>query len=278
VTGILKALGVSGAVSAVSAEVAAAEAAPAVIFERERSMVKIPNNPEEIFPEITADYRQAFGEGLASVILYGSGCTGDYRPGKSDLNFLLIVDDEGVERLERAVPVAGKWRRRRVTAPLNLTRNDLSSSLDSYPIEFLNMKKHYRLVHGQDVLQSLAIDPGALRLQLKRELKGKLFLLRKGYLESEGCQSELRNLVARSLTAFTALFGAFLYLKGREIPSLRRDVIKAMASAFSLDLEPFVKAAEIRDGEGSRSAAELGSLLNELMKQISRLCSLVEEA
>ncbi len=264
--------------SAGSGEAAAAEAAPAVIFKGNRSMVKIPNNPEEIFPEMTADYRQVFGEGLTSVILYGSGCTGDYRPGKSDLNFLLIVDDAGVERLERAVPVAGKWRRRRVAAPLILTRSDLSSSLDSYPVEFLNMKKNYRLVYGQDVLQSLAIDSGALRLQLERELKGKLFLLRKGYLESEGRQSAMRDLVARSLTAFTALFGAFLYLKGREIPSLRRDVIKAMASAFSLDLGPFLRAAEIRDGEDSHSAVVLGSLLNELMKQISRLCVLAEEA
>jgi hypothetical protein len=59
--------------------------------------------------------------------------------------------------------------------PLFLTRSDLSSSLDSYPIEFLNMKNRYRLVYGEDVLQKLSFNPLAVRLQIERELKGKLF-------------------------------------------------------------------------------------------------------
>jgi hypothetical protein len=241
-------------------------------------MAKIAKNPEEIFPEITADYRQAFGESLVSIILYGSGSSDDYRPGKSDLNFLLILDDAGLENLSRAVPVARKWKARRVAAPLIMTRADLSSSLDSYPVEFLNMKHCYRLVYGQDVLQSLSFDPAALRLQIERELKGKLFLLRKSYLEAEGREAALKNLIGRSLTAFTALFGALLHLKGREAPPSRRDVIKAMAWAFPIEPEVFLKAADIREGEGRHSAAEMDSLLNACMRQIAMLCELIEQA
>ncbi len=239
-------------------------------------MAKIPKNPEEIFPEIKADYQQVFGDSLVSILLYGSGCREDYRPGKSDLNFLLVLDDAGMERLERAIPVARKWKARKVAAPLILTRTDLSSSLDAYPVEFLNMKNCYRLVYGQDVLQSLSFDPGALRLQIERELKGKLFLLRRGYLEAEGRESALRNLIGRSLTAFTALFAALLHIKGREAPSSRQGVIKAMAWAFPIEPEVFLQAAEIRDGEDRHSAAEMDRLLNAYMMQIRQLCELVE--
>jgi hypothetical protein len=270
--------GASAAGLAVSGEVAAAAAVPVAAFRREKVMAKIPKNPEEIFPEITADYRQAFGESLVSMILYGSGCSDDYHPGKSDLNFLLTLEDAGLELLKQAIPVARKWKSRRVPAPLILTLTDLNTSLDSYPVEFLNMKKCYRLVYGRDVLQPISIDFGSLRLQIERELKGKLFLLRQGYLEAEGRESALKNLIGRSLTAFTALFGALLYLKGREVPSSRRDVIKAMAWAFPIEPEVFLQAAEIRDGEGRHSAAEMDRLLNACMKQIGRLCELVEQA
>jgi len=240
-------------------------------------MAKIPKNPEEIFPEITADYRQVFGESLLSIILYGSGSSDDYRPGKSDLNFLMILYERGLEALKRAVPVAKKWKARKVAAPLILTRTDLDSSLDSYPVEFLNMKNRYRLVYGEDVLQPLSFDPVMLRLQIERELKGKLFLLRKSYLESEGRESALRNLIGKSLTAFTALFGALLSLKGREVPSSRRGVIKAMAWAFPIEPEVFLQCADIREGEGRYSASEMDSLLNAYMKEVRKLCELVDQ-
>jgi hypothetical protein len=79
-------------------------------------MAKIPKKPEEIFPEFTADYRQVFGESLLSIILYGSGSGDDYRPGKSDLNFLMILDDGGLGMLTRAIPIAKKWKARKVAA------------------------------------------------------------------------------------------------------------------------------------------------------------------
>jgi len=189
----------------------------------------------------------------------------------------MILYERGLEALKRAVPVAKKWKARKVAAPLILTRTDLDSSLDSYPVEFLNMKNRYRLVYGEDVLQPLSFDPVMLRLQIERELKGKLFLLRKSYLESEGREFALRNLIGKSLTAFTALFGALLSLKGREVPSSRRGVIKAMAWAFPIDPEVFLHCAEVREGEGRYSASEMDSLLNAYMKEVRKLCELVDQ-
>ncbi|ABC76519.1 nucleotidyltransferase domain-containing protein [Syntrophus aciditrophicus] len=240
-------------------------------------MARIPKNPEEIFPEITEDYRQIFGDSLVSIILYGSGASDDYRPGISDLNFLLILDDAGLENLERAISPAKKWKSRKVDAPLIMTQSDMNSSLDSYPVEFLNMKNSYLLVYGEDVLQSLSFDLEALRLQIERELKGKLFLLRKSYLDTEGKEGTLRRLVAKSLTAFTALFEALLYLRGREIPSSRRGVIKAMAWAFPIiDPEVFLRCADIREGEDHCSASELDRLVKSCMKEIGKLCDSVD--
>jgi hypothetical protein len=50
-------------------------------------MAKIPQKPEAIFSEFTKDYKRAFAADLLSIVLYGSGASGHYIPGKSDLNF-----------------------------------------------------------------------------------------------------------------------------------------------------------------------------------------------
>ena len=115
-------------------------------------MAKIPKKPEEIFAEITDDYRQIFGDDLISIILYGSGAGEDYIPGKSDLNFLITLTDRGIERLDRVLETVARWRKRNVAIPLFMTRSYLTGSQDAYPIEFLNMKRHYVVVTGEDVL------------------------------------------------------------------------------------------------------------------------------
>ena len=74
-------------------------------------MAKIPKDPKEIFPEIIADYKNLFGDDLVSIILYGSATGQDYRPGKSDINFMIVLSEEGIERLELPEELhAGLWK------------------------------------------------------------------------------------------------------------------------------------------------------------------------
>ncbi|HET6488547.1 MAG TPA: nucleotidyltransferase domain-containing protein, partial [Syntrophales bacterium] len=149
-------------------------------------MSKIPKTPQEVFPEVVEDLKTAYGDGLQSIILYGSGARGDYVPGKSDINFLVVLDEKAVDDLERAHPLIHKWKKRAVAVPLIMTKAFIGSSIDVYPVEFLNMKRHYQVVQGEDVLRDLEFDRKALRLQCERELKGKLMLLRTGFLETAG--------------------------------------------------------------------------------------------
>src|SRR4030042_1076971 len=149
-------------------------------------MAKIPKTPEEIFPEMTAGFQKIFGEDLVSIILYGSGAGGDYVPGKSDLNFLITLTDRGIEGLDRALETVGRWRKRNVAIPLFMTGAYLTGSLDAYPVEFLNMKRNYKVVSGEDVLAPLTFAHQHIRLQLERELRGKLLHLRSGCLATGG--------------------------------------------------------------------------------------------
>lgn len=239
-------------------------------------MARVPKKPEEIFTEITENYQQTFGVHLLSIILYGSGAGEDYIPGKSDLNFLVILTDQGIEKLDRILETVARWRKRNVAIPLFMTRSYLQGAQDSYPVEFLNMKRRYIVVFGADVLAELTFDPCHIRLQLERELRGKLLHLRSGYIATGGNARRIRELITVSLTAFVSLFSALLYLKNIEIPHGKREVITAAGKSFGIDTSIFLKCEEIRRKTDRLTPVEVQAVFQDYMKEVSRLCDQID--
>jgi hypothetical protein len=240
-------------------------------------MARIPKKPEEIFEEITGEYQKIFGAHLISIILFGSGAGEDYIPGKSDINFLITLTDQGIDGLDRALETVARWRKRNVAVPLFMTRAYLVGSQDAYPIELLNMKRHYVVVSGKDVLAELAFDRCHIRLQLERELRGKLLHLRSGYLATEGSARKLRALITLSLTAFISLFSALLYLKNIEIPRGKREIITAAGKALGIDAAIFLKCEEIRRKTDRFSHNEVKAVFQTYLKEVSRLCDQIDQ-
>lgn len=239
-------------------------------------MAKIPKNPEEIFQAITDDFKGIFGNDLLALILYGSGAGGHYIPGKSDINFLIVLTREGMDHLKKAVEAVARWRKRKVATPLFMTEEDMVSSIDSYPVEFLNMKANHVIVYGEDILGRMSFEKYPLRLQCERELKGKIFHLRGGFLETEGKAKRIRELIKVSLTAFIAVFKALLYLKAIDIPQGRRDIIQAVAGAYSVDPAIFLKCVDIREGIDRIPASDIQAVFDAYLKEIVKLSQVVD--
>ena len=239
-------------------------------------MAKIPKTPQEVFPEIVEDLQGIYGEALQSVILYGSGARGDYVAGKSDINFLVVLAESDAGDLEKILPMIPKWKKRAVATPLFMARTFIGSSVDVYPVEFLNMKRHYQVVHGEDVLKDLVFEKRALRLQCERELKGKLMLLRTGFLETAGKAEGLQRLMAASITAFLSVFNALLTLKDRELPHGRREIVGAVTAIYGIDAAPFLRCIDLREGKKGLSFGELTTVFRSYTTEIQKLIKAVD--
>jgi hypothetical protein len=231
--------------------------------------------PQDIFAEITDDFRKTFGADLVSIFVYGSSASGHYVPGKSDINFLIVLTDEGLNDMERCLTVVSKWRKRKVAAVF-MTKAYIASSVDSYPVEFLNIKLNHIVVYGEDAFADLKFEPSYLRLQLERELKGKLFHLQRGFLDRDGKEKGIRELIKMSLGAFVPLFKALLFLRGYEIPHGRRDVVRALSLAFPINPDVFLQCVDIRDGAAKFSAREIKAIFNAYLKEIVKLSDFVD--
>ena len=239
-------------------------------------MSKAPKDPEEIFPGIIDNYTQLFGDDLISFILYGSAASGDYIPGKSDINFMIVLTEEGIDSLDQAFDLIARWKKRNVTTPLFLTEAYVRTSLDVFPIEYLNFRNSYELVYGKDILKDLSFDRGFLRMQCEREVKGKLLLLREAFLESQGKGKYLQQLIAQSLGAFVAIFNGLLHLKGEELPRHKRDVIKNVCQAFQMDTGLFEKLLDVKEKRVKLSGPEINRLFKAYLKEVQKLWKVVD--
>ena len=240
-------------------------------------MAKIPDKPQDIFVPLTEDYKKIFGKDLVSLILYGSAAGGHYIKGKSDINLLVVLISEAINRIEDSLATVKNWQKRHVAVPLIMTKAFLESSLDCYPIEFLNMKNNHILIYGENVLEQLKFKPENLRLQIERELKGKLILLRQGYLETGGSAWQLKGLISRSFTAFTSIFNALLYLEHESAPKHKRDTIKEVAKLFAVDAEVFLFCADIKEGVDKLSGEEVAGVFKKYLLEVEKICNIVDE-
>ncbi|MBN2126660.1 MAG: hypothetical protein JW821_20335 [Deltaproteobacteria bacterium] len=239
-------------------------------------MAKAPQDPREIFQEITGDYRGLFGEDLVSIILYGSAAGKDYRPGKSDVNFMIVLSEKGIEDLGRALDTVAGWRKRMVATPLFLTEFYIETSLDVFPVEYLNFQQNHLLVYGKDVLGTLSFRPEHVRLQCEREIKGKLLLLREAYLETSGKAKAVREVIARSLGAFEAIFRALLFLRERAAPVEKREVIREMGEAFDLNVPLFEKLLDVKEEKFKPGEAEIKDLFTDYLREVRKLSKIVD--
>jgi hypothetical protein len=239
-------------------------------------MAKNVKDPKEIFPDITTDYKDIYGDDLISIMLYGSATGKDYRPGKSDINFMIVLSEEGIERLDRAFEVVKKWRKRNVAIPLFLTENYVETSTDVFPIEYLNFKSNYVPVYGKDILKDLSFKPEFIRLQCEREIKGKLLLLREAYLETSGKGRALKDVIGQSIRAFVAIFEALLYVKELELPTERIKVIHATAQAFDIDSSVFEKLLDVKDDKIKPGDDEMRGLFQKYLAEVRKLSKQVD--
>lgn len=239
-------------------------------------MAKIPDQPQEIFAPLTQDYLQAFGSDLISLMLYGSAAGGSYVKGKSDINVLVVLTPEGIARLEDGFALVKNWRKRNVAVPLVITKEFISSSLDAYPIEFLNMKNNSVLIYGENVLAPLTFKPEDLRLQIERELKSKILLLREGYLESAGSARPIRQLIGKSMAAFVAIFNAMLYLKKAAAPQDKLETIKEMHQVFNVDAEVFRLCFAIKADTDQLSGREVIEVFKKYLGEVEKVTKIID--
>ena len=228
--------------------------------------------------QLIQNLREAHGENLSSIVLYGSAAAGDHLGSRSDHNLLIALTRITTRDLHAAHAAMREWEKLGQPIPVYFTVAELQDAADVFPIEFHQMEKARRILYGRDPFEFVRISPANLRHQTEYELRSKLIQLRRLYIPASVSIEKLCDLMGDSLTSFAALFRAVLLLFGEEAPVAKTDVVRATARLLKLDAAPFERIFDIR-GAGSlpTSDKEANELFAAYMFQIGQVVEAVDE-
>lgn len=195
--------------------------------------------------QFTERLKSALPAGLRSVVLYGSAAAGDFVPGRSTYNVLVVADRLGMAELDALASPVAEWTRQGNEPPLLFTADELKNSADTFPIELADIRQSRKTLLGEDLIAGIDFKQENLRLQLERELKGKLLSLRRHYLHTQGDSDRIVALMKKSLSTFLVLFRAGLRLFQPEVPAVKLDALAELAKHISFDPQPFRAVHEL---------------------------------
>ena len=212
--------------------------------------------PEQFVQQL----RVCLGDGLKSVVLYGSAATGDFIEGVSGYNLLVVADPLGAAELKTLSAATGEWERAGNPWPQFLTPAELSRSGDAFPIEILDMQRSGKLLFGADLLTGISVELRCLRTQLEHELKSKMLFLRQRYVAACVNPERAAKLFTSSLSTFLVLSRAALTLYDEEIPLGKVEALQMLAGHIPFDAEPFLTVLELKTLRKTAAEIDIESL------------------
>ncbi|MDX6446013.1 MAG: hypothetical protein QOH71_3087 [Blastocatellia bacterium] len=226
---------------------------------------------------LVEDLRSAYGENLASIVLYGSVAAGDHLELRSDHNLLIALKRISLADLRLSESTLRNWLSLHQPMPVFFTVEELSRAADVFPIEFLQMEKARKVLFGSDPFDLVEISDANLRHQTEYELRTKLIQLRRLYIPASVSVEKLSALMSDSLASFAALFRAVLILHKQEPPISKPESVRATARLLGLEAAPFEQIFQLRSGTESKlNETEANNLFSAYMEQIERVIEAVD--
>ncbi|MGA2965623.1 MAG: hypothetical protein ABSD64_05375 [Terriglobales bacterium] len=232
---------------------------------------------EKLINEFVERMRAAAGTNLRSAVLYGSAAAGDHIHDYSDVNLLCVLGETSFAAIAALAPAIAWWAKQKHRAPLLLTAEEMRRSADVFSIEFLDMRRHYRLLWGEDVLQTLEIPMRWHRAQLEYELCEKTILLRQHLLTAPGNADAKWELLLRSLPSFGTLFRHALIAFGDSGAGSKREAAAALAGKLGIDASVFGELLDIRERKKERKSAKVDEIFARYLTLVEQVTAAVDK-
>ncbi|MFP6609967.1 MAG: hypothetical protein VCB80_07310 [Deltaproteobacteria bacterium] len=178
-----------------------------------------------------------YGDGLHAVALYGTAVTPAYRPKRTRMDLAVVLDELTPSRLRLMRPRIRAWAWRHIDTPLVMDPLYIDSSLDVFPLEFLELADEHTLLHGdRDPFADPEIDREHLRIEIEEQVRGKMLHLWEAYLQSRGRSSTMRRLLVQTPAGFLPTLRAMLYFAQRPRPASPAELVAETERSFACHL------------------------------------------
>ena len=227
--------------------------------------------------ELVRQLQLAYGDGLRSVVLFGSAVAGEHHPKKSDYNVLVVVDSLPLDRLRAVAAVSKAWAEDGNPPPMTFTTSEWKSSSDIFPMEYADILERHRVLFGDPPFDGIRVSPSDLRLQVEQQTMGKLLQLRQATMGAGGDSKLQLGVLEKSLSTLMVIFRGISRLLGRVPSQDYEELTRTLAASAGFSAEPFVKVIRHVRGTEKISRENAAGILEEYLAAMERLVAYLNE-
>ncbi|MGA9771104.1 MAG: nucleotidyltransferase domain-containing protein [Blastocatellia bacterium] len=225
--------------------------------------------------ELCEELVAAAGANLRGLILYGGLARGRYRPGKSDINLIVLISDASTESLAAIAPaLRAGWRAVRVE-PFIIKASEVARLAETFPTKLLDIQTHHLVLMGENPFIGIDVSRRLIRLRIEQSLTNLALRLRRRYISIFDDPRALALTLEEQAVPLKVELAALLQLAGKDEPSESTSaaVLESAAKEFGLDREALLLMAALR--RDATPPEDLPALYNRALATISHAAEIV---
>jgi len=231
---------------------------------------------DRVLEDFIAAARQACGDALHSVVLYGSGAEGRLRA-TSDVNLILVLTEftppmaDGLREPLRAGQAAARL------AVMFLLESEVAASFDAFPVKYLDIIHRHRILYGKNPFEGLSFSRDTSVFRLKQVLLNLRLRLRSLYVLRGLNEEQLVLVVADAAGPLRSCAATILELEGQPAPSPREaleQIVRGEDSGWHDVLHHLSQARQTRTleaGVAGKTLYRVMELTELLLSRIGKL-------
>ena len=165
------------------------------------------------------------GANAKALTIFGALAAGTFDAGRHTVRSALVLERVDLAMLRSLAEHGTKLGKARIAAPLIMTPEYIKTSLDTFPLELIEIKQHHVTIFGEDFFNDLTFDNSHVRLQCEREMKVLLIGLRQGLLAAAGREKFLDALEQDVGEGLMRTLRGVLWLKNIRDPKPAAEVL-----------------------------------------------------
>ena len=164
--------------------------------------------------ELSALLESLYSTRLLGLTVFGNALDDGPSSDAARAQSVMVLDRVDLAPLRGVSERAAMLGRRGLAAPLAMAPDDISASLDTFPLELIEIHQRRVTVRGRDFFESLDVRTEHVRLQCEREFKRIIMRLRQGVLVAAGHESALADLESDIGLHILRTLRGMLWIKG----------------------------------------------------------------
>jgi predicted nucleotidyltransferase len=218
--------------------------------------------------------RSALADNLYSIVLYGSAARGDFVPGVSDLNILIVLNESTPAA---HVAIAHALRSHANVEPFIVGRPGLLRTARAFPAKVAAIRRTARTVVGSDPLADLPRFPELERFAAEQALRNVRLRLVYNFVKRSADAAAYTRFVLNFVPAIYSACNGVLELEGVGVPRGREAQAALFASTFSVDTTVLLELAALKRKPQPLSASQLNAVHTRLFAVVMAALAWVEQ-